>query len=88
MKRILAGLLPLAILGAALPGAAQTKSIFDNPSPFGSKKPKDKDGDPDNNNGWGNNPTNVPFDGGVGLLLAAGAAYGIKKYRAKKIAQS
>lgn len=30
-------------------------------------------------------PTNVPFDGGVSLLVAAGVAYGIKKkHDAKK----
>ena len=29
--------------------------------------------------GMPNNPT--PIDGGLGILLAAGAAYGIKKYR-------
>jgi len=28
------------------------------------------------------NPTNpVPLDGGISLLVAAGAAYGVKKYR-------
>ncbi|TKK70292.1 hypothetical protein FC093_05970 [Ilyomonas limi] len=30
----------------------------------------DEGGDPD---------TNVPFDGGIGILVAAGVAYGIKK---------
>ena len=27
----------------------------------------------------------VPIDGGLGILLAAGGAYGIKKYRENKI---
>jgi hypothetical protein len=26
-------------------------------------------------------PNDVPIDGGLGLLIAAGAAYGVKKYR-------
>lgn len=26
-------------------------------------------------------PEDTPIDGGLGLLLAAGAAYGVKKYR-------
>jgi hypothetical protein len=26
-------------------------------------------------------PDDTPIDGGLGLLLAAGAAYGVKKYR-------
>ncbi|MCE2497201.1 MAG: hypothetical protein J4F31_11600 [Flavobacteriales bacterium] len=29
-------------------------------------------------------PPGVPIDGGVGFLLAAGAAYGVKKYRDHK----
>ncbi|WP_017729781.1 PID-CTERM protein-sorting domain-containing protein [Nafulsella turpanensis] len=29
----------------------------------------------------GNNPNNIPIDGGASLLAAAGVAYGIKKYR-------
>jgi len=29
-------------------------------------------------------PDDVPIDGGLGLLLAAGAAYGVKKYRGAK----
>lgn len=28
-----------------------------------------------------NKPTGVPIDGGAGILLAAGAAYGLKKLR-------
>jgi hypothetical protein len=39
--------------------------------------------------GWAqgpDDPEDTPIDGGLGLLLAAGAGYGIKKYRdAKKI---
>lgn len=33
-------------------------------------------------------PTPVPVDGGVSLLLAAGAAYGIKKVRDNKKAKA
>jgi hypothetical protein len=29
-------------------------------------------------------PDDVPIDGGLSLLLAAGAAYGVKKYREHK----
>ena len=29
-------------------------------------------------------PNDVPIDGGLSLLLAAGAAYGVKKYRDNK----
>ena len=29
-------------------------------------------------------PNDVPIDGGLSLLLAAGAAYGVKKYRDHK----
>ena len=28
-----------------------------------------------------NDPNDAPIDGGLSLLLAAGAAYGVKKYR-------
>jgi hypothetical protein len=30
-------------------------------------------------------PNDVPIDGGLSLLIAAGTAYGIKKYRSYKI---
>lgn len=30
-------------------------------------------------------PLNVPFDGGASILIAAGAAYGAKKYREKHL---
>ncbi|MEJ8800550.1 PID-CTERM protein-sorting domain-containing protein [Pontibacter sp. H249] len=37
---------------------------------------------PGNGNGYGHNkPGGVPIDGGASLLLAAGAAYGLKKVR-------
>ncbi len=29
-------------------------------------------------------PTNAPIDGGLGILLVAGVAYGSRKYRAQK----
>ena len=29
-------------------------------------------------------PNDVPIDGGLSLLVAAGAAYGVKKYRNRK----
>ena len=29
----------------------------------------------------GGDPTPVPIDGGIGLLAAAGIAYGVKKFR-------
>ena len=29
-------------------------------------------------------PNDAPIDGGVSLLIAAGAAYGVKKFRARK----
>jgi hypothetical protein len=35
-----------------------------------------------------NDPTPVPVDGGVSLLLAAGAAYGIKKVRDSRKAKT
>lgn len=31
-----------------------------------------------------NQPTAVPIDGGAGLLLAAGAAYGLKRLRQRR----
>lgn len=31
-------------------------------------------------------PEDTPIDGGLSLLLAAGAAYGMKKYRSRKTA--
>ncbi len=35
-----------------------------------------------NNYGWGGGAANgVPLDGGLSLLIAAGAGYGIKKYK-------
>ena len=41
-----------------------------------------------NGNGWGNGNgnggNNVPLDGGIGLLAAAGIGYGVKKYAAHK----
>ena len=30
-------------------------------------------------------PNDVPIDGGIGFLLAAGAVYGVKKYRDGKM---
>lgn len=39
-------------------------------------------GDPDGG------PTNVPFDGGISILVAAGVAYGIKKRREYSSKQS
>lgn len=41
---------------------------------FGQSGPVGTDGDPDQ----------IPVDGGIGFLLAAGAAYGISKYRGKR----
>ena len=41
--------------------------------PLFSKAQGDPGGDP-----------GVPFDGGATLLIAAGAAYGVKKYRERK----
>lgn len=38
-----------------------------------SSSPGDEEGDPDQRQ--------VPIDGGLALLLAAGAGYGLKKYR-------
>jgi len=35
--------------------------------------------------GGGPGPTPVPIDGGASLLLAAGAAYGLKKLRARRV---
>jgi hypothetical protein len=56
--------------------------------PFAPYDNKLKDGNPDNNNGLGNNSapttTNVPFDGGLSVVLAAGAGLAIKKARDKR----
>ena len=41
----------------------------------------DPDIDPDC---WGGGDEDVPIDGGIGILLAAGAAYGLKKLHDKK----
>ncbi len=38
-------------------------------------------GDPDDSDSWDEDPEGVPIDGGVSLLLAAGAGYGVKKLR-------
>lgn len=38
---------------------------------FAQGGPSGTDGDPDQ----------IPVDGGIGLLVAAGVAYGVKKYR-------
>lgn len=38
--------------------------------------------------GTGTNPTPVPIDGGASLLLAAGAAYGLKQLRARRAAKA
>lgn len=43
--------------------------------PLGAYAQPDPEGDPD---------AEVPIDGGVGLLLAAGVGYGIKKWRDEK----
>ena len=34
--------------------------------------------------GTGGTPTDVPLDGGLSLLLVAGAAYGVKRARTQK----
>ncbi|WP_426062169.1 PID-CTERM protein-sorting domain-containing protein [Hymenobacter sp. B1770] len=33
------------------------------------------------------NPTEVPIDGGVSLLLAGGVAFGVKQIRARRLAR-
>jgi hypothetical protein len=35
--------------------------------------------DPDDSEEWDEDPEEVPIDGGVSLLIAAGAGYGLKK---------
>ncbi|WP_439882569.1 PID-CTERM protein-sorting domain-containing protein [Pontibacter sp. MBLB2868] len=50
-------------------GRSETKKVKNSAAP-GMSNPKNP-----------NNPTGVPIDGGTGLLLAAGAAYGLKKLR-------
>lgn len=35
--------------------------------------------DPDNSDEWDEDPEEIPIDGGVSLLIAAGAGYGLKK---------
>lgn len=34
--------------------------------------------------GTGSGPTAIPLDGGAGLLLAAGAAYGLRRLRKRR----
>lgn len=41
-------------------------------------------GDPGGGPGGGDPPVGVPIDGGAVVLLIAGAAYGVKKFRNKK----
>ncbi len=36
-------------------------------------------GDPDDSGSWDEDPEGVPIDGGISILLAAGAGYGVKK---------
>jgi hypothetical protein len=42
-------------------------------------------GDPGGGPGGGDPPVGVPIDGGAVVLLIAGAAYGVKKIKDKKI---
>lgn len=38
--------------------------------------------------GPGTNPTETPLDGGASLLLAAGAAYGLRRLRKRRTGQA
>lgn len=42
-------------------------------------------GDPGGDPGAGDPPVGAPVDGGAVVLLIAGAAYGVKKLKAKKL---
>lgn len=79
MKRLY--IVCLLSAGLALSVNAQLNSTapWDNTSTTSSAKPKKPtppDGSP--------TPTNVPFDGGLGVLLVAGALYGKRVYQQRK----
>jgi len=61
------------------PGNTNTPSVGDpfRQSQTGVKNPRNIDAVPDN----GDEPNDVPLDGGITILGLAAAAYGLKKYR-------
>ena len=64
--------------------AQNRNQVFD---PYENSLEKNKDDDPDKNNGSGNNvpsSTPVPFDGGLSLIIVAGAGIAIKTARDKR----
>ena len=66
----------ILLIGATANTYSQTQNVpqnqVDDVEPEELLPPEDPD------------PLNVPFDGGASLLIAAGAAYGAKKYRERK----
>lgn len=64
----------ISIIARMLPGILFVLLLLLSISLLAQGGPTGVDGDPDQ----------IPVDGGIGWLLAAGAAYGVKKYRARK----
>lgn len=68
MKKIMTSFFLLALIGIPFIGLAQ----------FDDDPPPPPGGDP------GEPVTEIPFDGGLSILLIAGAAYGIKRVREER----
>lgn len=73
MKKNITIYLTAVIITLVLPMALCAQTDPNNNQPFQQDAPADPAGPPP--------PNDAPIDGGLTLLLAAGAAYGVKKYR-------
>ncbi|MFZ1453201.1 MAG: hypothetical protein WAT20_10880 [Ferruginibacter sp.] len=73
MKKLIKIYLIAAIISLVSPIVLCAQTDQNNNQPFQQDPPADPNGPPP--------PNDAPIDGGLSLLLAAGAAYGVKKYR-------
>lgn len=76
MKKSIKTYLIVLMIGLVLPVVLTAQQ--DPNQPFQQDPPA---GNTQPDTGGPNPPNDAPIDGGLSLLLAAGAAYGVKKYR-------
>ncbi|NDC78571.1 MAG: hypothetical protein EBZ67_11970 [Chitinophagia bacterium] len=76
----------LALLAVFVLQVGGTQAQPDTPPTDGGPGccPDSPDGDPNGDPPGDPGPTAVPFDGGISLLLAAGAAYGVRRSARKR----
>lgn len=81
MKKYIYILLPLVLLSAPLMAQVNDPAVTNFDQIFQSGASGESEGDDPGNA----NPSDVPVDGGLSLLLAAGAAYGGRRLYRKKV---